>query len=71
MVTESRTVPAGRAGETATIWVDDLTVKDWAVVVPNLALVAVENPDPVTITWVPPATGPFVRERDVMVGTAA
>jgi len=66
VVTESLTCPAACAGAVATIWVVDLTVKALAVVVPNLTYFTVENPVPVMVTEVPPATGPLVRESDVI-----
>ena len=67
VVTETLTVPAACAGALARSWVDDRTVMTWAVVVPNLTLVTVENPVPVMVTVLPPPTGP-VRDREVMVG---
>ena len=39
-----------------------------AVVVPKLTACTVVNPVPVMVTLVPPATGPLVRESEVMVG---
>jgi len=68
VVTEILTWPAACAGEVAMIWVADLTVKVLAVEVANLTFCTVENPFPVTVTLVPPATGPLVRESEVMVG---
>ena len=68
VVTETRTWPATCAGEVAMIEVDDETVNALAVVVPNLTLCTVENPVPAMVTLVPPATGPDVRESEVMVG---
>jgi hypothetical protein len=66
VVTEILTGPAACAGEVATIWVVDLTVKALAVAVPNLTYFTVKNPVPVMVTEVPPATGPLVRESDVI-----
>ncbi len=62
------TRPATCAGDVTTIWVLDLTVHFVAVVLPNVTFVTVEKPVPVTVTLVPPATGPVVRDREVMVG---
>ncbi len=67
VVTEILTWPARCAGAVAMIEVDEVTVKD-AVDVPNLTLVAVENPVPVIVTRVPPSAGPPVRESELMVG---
>lgn len=67
-VTEILTVPAVCAGEVATSWVLDLTVKDSAAVVPNSTALTVVKLAPVTVTWVPPDDGPLVLERDVIVG---
>ncbi len=66
VVTETLTCPAACAGAVATIWVVDLTVKALAVVVPNFTYLTVENPVPVMVTEVPPATGPLYRESDVI-----
>ncbi len=69
VVTEILTVQAACTGEVATSWVEDLTVNDLAGVAPKVTLLAVSNPVPVMVTWVPPDTGPLVREREEMVGT--
>ena len=66
VVTEILTCPVACDGDMATICRVDFTLKDLAVVVPNLTCVTPENPVPVMVTEVPPATGPPVRESDVI-----
>ncbi len=66
VVTETLTGPAAWAGVTATICLADFTLNELAVVVSNFTCVTPENPVPVMVTEVPPATGPLVRESDVM-----
>ena len=46
----------------------DLTVNVLAVAVPNFTFFTVVNPVPLMVTFVPPVTGPVVRESEVMVG---
>jgi hypothetical protein len=58
------------AGEVALIDVAELTVKLVAFVAPNLTAVAPVKLAPVTVTDVPPASGPPVGEIDVTVGRA-
>src|SRR5208283_2500527 len=67
VVTVTSTVPAP-AGETAVIWVVEVTVKLDAAVVPNITAVAPLNPVPVTVTEVPPATGPAAGVIPVTAG---
>ena len=67
VVTVISTVPVP-AGEVATIWVAEFTVKLEAKIVPNFIAVVPVNPVPVTVTAVPPAAGPPVGEMPVIVG---
>jgi hypothetical protein len=67
VVTVISTVPVP-AGEVATIWVAEFTVKLEAKIVPNFIAVVPVNPVPVTMTAVPPAAGPPVGEIPVIVG---
>ena len=71
VVTVTSTVPAVPAGETAVIWVAEVTVKLDAETVPNFTTVAPVNPVPVTVTVVPPATGPDAGVIPVTVGTGS
>jgi hypothetical protein len=68
VITETLTCPAACGGEVAVIEVDEDTVYASAGVVPNLTPDTVEKPTPEMVTLVPPAIGPPVRDRDVMVG---
>jgi len=68
VVTVTTTVPAACGGDTAWIWVADLTTYDLAVVVPKLTCCTVLNPDPVIVTEVPPDVGPLVRDTEVIAG---
>ena len=56
------------AGATAVIWVAELTVKLVAAVPPNVTAVVPVRFVPVMVTLVPPAAGPDVGARPVMVG---
>src|SRR5579884_575521 len=58
-VTVTSTVPLP-AGAVAVIDVEPLTVTPVAAVAPNLTVSMVVKFDPVTVTLVPPATGPLV-----------
>src|SRR5208283_830056 len=71
VVTVTSTVPAEPAGETAVIWVVEVTVKLDAAVVPNITAVAPVNPVPVIVTVVPPATGPAAGVIPVTTGTGS
>ncbi len=61
------TVPVP-AGEVAVIEVGELTVKLVALAAPNFTAVAAVKLVPVTVTDVPPASGPPVGESDVTAG---
>ena len=61
-------VPADPAGETAVIWLEELTVKLFAAVEPKNTDPAPVRLSPVMVTLVPPATGPDVGETEVMEG---
>jgi len=67
------TVPAEPAGLVTVIEVALVTVIPPVVFAwpPNFTLVAPVNPVPVTMTVVPPTTGPVAGEMPVTVGTAA
>ncbi len=52
------TVAAPCAGDVAVTWVEELTVKLVAPAVPKLAELAPLKPVPVTVTDVPPDSGP-------------
>ena len=71
VVTVTSTLPAAPAGEAVVIWVSESTVKVTGEVIPNAMLVVLLNPVPVTVTGVPPATGPLTGEMPVIVGMAA
>ncbi len=58
VTTLTLTGPAGRAGETATIWPSETTVKLDAGVEPKLTAVAPVNAEPEIVTLVPPPSGP-------------
>ena len=62
--------PAACTGAIAVMDVAELTVKDVAAVPPNATLVAPVRNVPVIVTDVPPASGPDVGLRAVMVGAA-
>jgi hypothetical protein len=67
VVTVTSTVPLP-AGDGAVMEVAEFTVKLKAAVPPKCTAVAPENPVPVTVTEVPPATGPEVGATEVTVG---
>ena len=67
VVTLTVTAPAP-AGATAVICVAELTVKLVALMPPNCTAVAPVKPVPVMMTLVPPAAGPDVGARPVIVG---
>jgi hypothetical protein len=69
VVTEIVTAPADLAGLTAVIEVDEVTLKLVAAVEPKLTAVAPVKLVPVMTTEVPPAVGPAVGVKLVMVGT--
>src|ERR1700687_1307831 len=58
VVTVTSTIPAAWAGLTAVICVSETMVKLVAAVVPKLTEVTPVNPDPLTVTVVPPAMDP-------------
>jgi hypothetical protein len=70
VVTVMSTVPAVSAGLTAVIWVEELTVKLAAAVVPNSTPVAPVRLEPVMTTVVPPAVVPTVGVTPDTVGAA-
>jgi hypothetical protein len=70
VVTVISTVPVP-AGDLMVSAVAELTVRTVPAVRPNLTAVAPVNPVPVTVTVVPPATGPAAGAMPVTVGTAA
>src|SRR6266702_693183 len=63
------TVPAGSAGEVATIWVAVSEVMV-AAVVPKVTALAPERLAPVMVTKVPPAVGPLVGLTPLTLGPA-
>jgi hypothetical protein len=67
VVTVTSTVPVP-AGETAVIELGELTVKLAALVEANLTAVAPVKPLPLTVTVVPPASGPAFGLTPVMIG---
>ena len=69
VVTLTVTAPVP-TGETAVIWVAELTVKLAAAVLPNCTAVAPVKLVPVMTTLVPPVAGPDVGARPVTVGAA-
>ena len=73
VVTVISTVPAEPAGLVTVIDVALVTVIPPVVFAwpPNFTLFAPVNPVPVTVTVVPPPTGPVAGEIPVTVGTAA
>ena len=70
VVTVALTTPAAPAGAVTVTWVAETTVTDVPTTVPNLTVVAPDRLVPVTVTRVPPATGPAVGLTDVTVGAA-
>ena len=70
VVTVTSTVPVP-AGDFMVREVDEVTDKPVPAVVPNFTAVAPVNPVPVTVTVVPPATGPAAGEMLVTVGTGS
>ena len=58
VVTVTSTAPAVPGGEAAVICVSESTVNDVAAVEPKCTAVAPVNPEPVSVTVVPPAVGP-------------
>ena len=72
VVTAMSTEPVAPAGEVATHVVAVEHATAVAVVPPNLAVVdPVTNPVPVTVTKVPPASGPATGVMAVTVGTGS
>jgi hypothetical protein len=71
VATVTSTVPAAWAGETATICVAEMTLKEAAARVPNDTPVAALKFVPVIETTVPPAVLPDVVARLVTVGADA
>ena len=70
MLTVTLTVPAGSLGEIAVQLVveEQLTASAAVVRKSTVVLPVVENPVPVIVTNMPPATGPDVGEIPVTVG---
>ncbi len=68
VVTDTSTVPAAWAGETAVIWVPLFTVKLVAAPPPKATSVAPFRLVPVMITLLPPAVLPLAGVREVTVG---
>jgi hypothetical protein len=68
VVTYTLWAAAACAGDTAVISVEDATVKLVAATEPKTTLVAPVKLVPVMVTVVPPAGGPEVGEREVIVG---
>ena len=72
VVTVTSTEPAVPAGAVAVSVVGDDTVTAVATVVPNCTdVVPTENPVPVTLTLVPPTSGPMSGEIAATVGTVS
>ena len=69
VVTETVTAPAVPAGVVAVIWVELLTVKLVAFVLPNFTALAPRKLEPVMMTLVPPAVGPELGDTEVIPGT--
>ncbi len=67
VVTLTLTAPVP-AGDTAVIWVAELTMKLAAAVLPNSTAVAPVKSVPVMTTLVPPLCGPDVGTKPVMFG---
>ena len=67
-VTLTSTVPFAWAGLVAVIWVSESTVKLVAAVAPKSTAVALQNPDPVIVTVVPPVFGPNRGDTPVTTG---
>ena len=65
MIAAAGMVPAG---EVAVIWVAESTVKEVALVLPNLTAPAPVKSVPVMVTDAPPAGGPVVGEMLLTVG---
>jgi hypothetical protein len=70
VMTVTSTVPAAWGGEVAVIEVDELTVNDAAALAPNLTAVAPLRLLPLTVTVVPPATGPAAGLTPLTAGAA-
>ncbi len=70
-VTDTLTVlrPVVLAGADAVMVVELTTVTPVAWLAPNATVVGPANPLPVMVTTVPPATGPALGLRALMVGT--
>jgi hypothetical protein len=62
------TVPADSAGAVAVTWVAETTVNEAAAVPPKATALAPVKFVPVTVTAVPPATGPAFGLTAVTVG---
>ena len=69
VVTVTSTVPADPAGTVAVSWESESTVKPAAGAGPNDTADAPVNPLPLTVTVVPPATGPDGGEMPLTAGT--
>ena len=72
MVTTTDTVPGSMvAGDTTVMLVGLVTDTDVAVSDPNFTVAPVTNPEPMTVTVVPPLVDPEVGFSDVTVGAGA
>jgi hypothetical protein len=67
-VTRTSTVAAASAGEVAVRDVGEVTVTLLAATEPNMTVALLVNPDPVTVTLVPPAIGPAVGLTPLTTG---
>ena len=71
VVTVTSTAPREPAGETAVIWVEELTAYDVAAVEPKLTALAPMKLVPVTVTDVPPVVTPTTGLTVVTVGAGS
>ena len=71
VTTDRSTAPAAWAGATAVIWVAVSTDVGGCRGAPKVTAVAAVKSVPVMVTVVPPAAGPLLGLRPVMVGAGA
>jgi hypothetical protein len=71
VVTLASTDPATCAGDFTVNEVDETTFRDVPAVLPKVTFVAPVNPDPFTVTDVPPPSGPAAGDSDETLGAAA
>jgi hypothetical protein len=69
LMTDMDMVPAGFGGEMMMSWLSLTMFSPVPLILPNDTLVAPENPDPVTVTTVPPALEPEEGSIRVSSGT--